>query len=944
MRKKMKKWRIKTLLLVILAFGFLSGGNSPILKASPALKTLIITGQNNHDWKTSSPILKQILEDTGLFKVDIATSPPHKGDMESFNPNFKLYQLVVLDYNGDSWSTKTQKAFVNYVKAGGGVVVYHAANNAFSEWKEYNEITGLGGWENRNKTSGPYVFWKENKAVQDFSPGIGGYHGPQHDFLVINRDTTHPITKGLPENWMHAKDELYSLLRGPAKNLFILSTAYSDTKQSGTGRNEPVLFTVKYGKGRIFHTVLGHAGGEIPPPSMECVGFIVTFQRGAEWAATGKVTLEVPGDFPATNKDFSTPNDVRRWKDFYPPSLKAILKKAATYEYGESKEILSQLRDYIRSFRNSPESRQHCEEQLLLFLKSNATLAAKMAVCRHLRVIGSEMSVPVLDKMLTRKDTSDMARYALEKIPGDTVDRVLVKRLAKSKGEIRIGIISSLGRRKTPNSVPVLGKLIYNSDSATAVAATTALGQVANSESAKILSAAMNKAKGQLKIQVATSLLKSAELFQTQKNKEMAADIYDKVLAANIPVPLRSAAMRGKIVTAGKDAGKIIIDVLKSKDKEMYSPAISLVSDIFDGTTIQPVCELLLKLPVSSQVQLLSVLSLYREPEVLQIVTKATKSKDIDVRIVALNVLGKIGDSSVINLLTQCATKSIGEEQTAARNSLWSLKGANIDLTIILNLIRNPDPNIQFELIQSIGERRIFEGKNILFGKASYSSPKIRVAAIKALKVIAYPSDLPRLLTILLKAKHEAERQKIENTIAVIALKIPQENRRANAVKALLPSVKDVKGRCSMYRVLGKIGDNSTLPLLRKALGSNKKEIRDAAVRALADWPNATPMDDLLQIAGQFSSTVHQVLALRAYIRLIGMDKYRSPEGAVRSLKEALALSRRPEEKKMILGILPVFACKDGLNIAESLIKDNKVKAEAKLAVDKIKKEIEKQR
>ena len=278
----MTKQKIKPLFVVMLAFGLLFRIGCPILTSYPApqtLKVMVVTGQNNHDWKTSSPILKQILENTRLFEVDITTSPPRKGDMDSFNPNFALYQLVVLDYNGDSWSARTQRAFIDYVKAGGGVVVYHAANNAFPGWKEYNEIIGLGGWENRNETSGPYIYWKDGEVVRDSSPGRGGYHGYQHEFLVINRDTSHPITRGLPQKWMHAKDELYSLLRGPAKNLHVLTTAYSDPEQSGTGRDEPVLFTIEYGKGRIFHTVLGHAGGEIPPPAMECVGFIVTVLR-----------------------------------------------------------------------------------------------------------------------------------------------------------------------------------------------------------------------------------------------------------------------------------------------------------------------------------------------------------------------------------------------------------------------------------------------------------------------------------------------------------------------------------------------------------------------------------------------------------------------------------------------------------------------------------------
>ncbi|MCK4646280.1 MAG: HEAT repeat domain-containing protein [Candidatus Aminicenantes bacterium] len=941
----MTKQKIKPLFFVMLAFGLLFRIGCPLLTSSPApqtLKVMVITGQNNHDWKTSSPILKQILENTRLFEVDVATSPPRKGDMDSFNPNFALYQLVVLDYNGDSWSVRTQRAFINYVKAGGGVVVYHAANNAFPGWKEYNEIIGLGGWENRNETSGPYIYWKDGEVVRDSSPGRGGYHGYQHEFLVINRDTSHPITRGLPQKWMHAKDELYSLLRGPAKNLHVLTTAYSDPEQSGTGRDEPVLFTIEYGKGRIFHTVLGHAGGEIPPPAMECVGFIVTFQRGAEWAATGKVTQEVPGDFPVLDKDVSAPGDIRRWEGFRPPSLKTILQDAATFEYGQNKEILSQLRDYIQSHRDSPESRQHCEEQLLSLLNSSATLAAKMTVCRHLRMIGSEMSVPVLEKMLIHKDTSDMARYALEKIPGDSVDNVLIKGLAKSDGNMRIGIISSLGQRKVPDSVPALGKLIHDSDSATAIAAAAALGQVTNPEAARVLSKAMNKTKGQLKTQVAASLLKCAEQFHAQKNLKTASGIYNKVLAVKIPVLLRQAAMKGKISTAKGDGGKIIIDVLKSRKSEMHSPAISMVRDIFDESTIQQVCVLFPELPVTSQAHLLPVLSHYNEPSVLQMVIKTTESKESSVRIAALKALGKLGDTSTLDLLTQHAAKADGEEQTAARNSLWGLKGVDTDQTIIVNLIRKPDPAIQLELIQSIGERRINEGKSLLFDKTRSSNPKNRTAAIKALKEIAAPDDLPRLLNILLRVKSEKDRQEIQNTIAAIASKIPRQNRRANAVSNKLESVETVKDRCALYRVLGKIGVNSTLPLIRKALTEDNGNIHDAAVRALADWPNDTPMDDLLQIAGRSTSTVHQVLALRAYVRMIEMDRYRSPEGAARSLKEALALSSRPEEKIMILGALPRFACKETLELAESLLQEDEVKAEAELAVGKIKKRLEK--
>jgi len=269
-----------------------------VLLAEPGLKALIVDGQNNHgNWPTTSKMMKKYLEDTKLFTVDIATTAK-QGTDESFKPDFAKYNVVVSNYNGAAWPEATQKAFIDYVKGGGGFVVVHAANNAFGGWKEYNEMIGLGGWDGRTEKSGPYVFLDaEGKLVRDEAKGSGGHHGAQHPFQLIVRDGDHPVTKGMPKEWMHVNDELYDLLRGPGENMHILATAYADKAKGGSGRHEPMIFTVDYGKGRVFHTPMGHGND-----SQECVGFITTLQRGAEWAATGKVTLPIPDDFPTADK------------------------------------------------------------------------------------------------------------------------------------------------------------------------------------------------------------------------------------------------------------------------------------------------------------------------------------------------------------------------------------------------------------------------------------------------------------------------------------------------------------------------------------------------------------------------------------------------------------------------------------------------------------------
>lgn len=270
--------------------------SATLARAEP-IKALIVDGQNNHNWRETTPILDRLLEETGLFTVDVATSPSKGEDMSGFTPAFADYDLVVLNYNGQAWPQSTNAAFVEYVRGGGGVVVFHAADNSFPEWKEYNEIIAVGGWGGRNENSGPYLVWRDGQAVRDPKPGRGGGHGPQHPFQLVVRKSDHPITAGLPERFMHSPDELYSWLRGPALNVEILATAYSDPDKRGSGEHEPMLMAIRFGEGRSFHTAIGHAGKQL-----KSVAFIVTFQRGAEWAATGKVTQAVPHDFPGPDE------------------------------------------------------------------------------------------------------------------------------------------------------------------------------------------------------------------------------------------------------------------------------------------------------------------------------------------------------------------------------------------------------------------------------------------------------------------------------------------------------------------------------------------------------------------------------------------------------------------------------------------------------------------
>jgi type 1 glutamine amidotransferase len=279
---------MKTLVATLLLAGSLLS-----VQAEP-LRTLIIDGQNNHDWKGTTPVMKKDLEASGLFAVEVATAPGGEGpELAAFKPDFAKYKVIVLNYNGALWGEATRKAFEEYVSGGGGLVVVHAADNSFPQWQAFNEMIAVGGWNGRDDKSGAYLRWKDGKQLLDTQPGAVGHHGAQHEYLLETRAPKHPIMEGLPAKWLHASDELYDFMRGPAKNATILATAFADTKQGGSGEHEAQLLVVSYGKGRVFHTMIGHG-----PEAMKCVGFITTLLRGTEWAATGKVTQKVPADFP----------------------------------------------------------------------------------------------------------------------------------------------------------------------------------------------------------------------------------------------------------------------------------------------------------------------------------------------------------------------------------------------------------------------------------------------------------------------------------------------------------------------------------------------------------------------------------------------------------------------------------------------------------------------
>ena len=285
--------------LVVLSVGLFTVSSAG---AADPIRVLIVDGQNNHNWKGTTPILKEFLTNSGRFSVDVATTPTNGQPKESwdlFRPKFADYGVVLSNYNGELWPEPVQRDLEDYVAKGGGLVIVHAANNAFPQWTEFNKMIGLG-WRDAKFGDRLTVDEKGQPVRTPKGEGPGAGHGSQHEFTVIVREREHPVMLGLPVEWLHAKDELYHGQRGPATSMNVLATAFAAKQTGGTDAHEPMVWWIPYGKGKVFTTVMGHA-----EYSMQCIGFQTIVNRGTEWAATGKVTIPVPPKFPTATATLS---------------------------------------------------------------------------------------------------------------------------------------------------------------------------------------------------------------------------------------------------------------------------------------------------------------------------------------------------------------------------------------------------------------------------------------------------------------------------------------------------------------------------------------------------------------------------------------------------------------------------------------------------------------
>ncbi len=618
-------------------------------------------------------------------------------------------------------------------------------------------------------------------------------------------------------------------------------------------------------------------------------------------------------------------------------SLESILEDLRTYDFAAGVGAPLALRAYVFAHKDDPQARRATEAALLEFIQASPGPApgGMMAACRALGLIGGPDAVPALAGLVVKPETTDAARYALERIPGDEADQALLASLDKTQGDVKRGLVFSLGARRTPAAVAALSRLAGGRDAGLAADAVKALGRIGGTEAVRTLTTILAKAKSGLKSEAASALLVAAEGARESGDKAAAASIYDKVYASGAPAVARQAAFKGRIAVAA-EAKAIVLRALAGKEALFYTPALAAVPDHFGPNEIAEVAELVKPLPVGAKIQFTGLLAGYPADSAGPFLLAAAEDPDLNVRLAALRALASAGDGRSVLFLANKASRTAGPEQDAAREALARLKGKDVDAAVLAHLTQASDEGVKAELIRAASMRHIEAAKPELIRIVKSGPAGLVARAAAALRTLGVQGDIPELLALLGGLEDEQAREAMQDTIASVARTNPRELARAGEVKTVLATVSDSKNRADLLRVLGKIGDDSALALVRAALADPDPAVVDSAVRALAEWPSGAARDDVFEIARSSLHLTHRVLATRAYVRMIALEPYRAPEGAAADLMRVLALAPRAEEKKLVLGALVRFPCPTSLKAAESLQADPAVAREAKLAADRI--------
>lgn len=866
--------------------------DQPIVKPSSG-RTMLVFSLCSGFKHSSIPYWIEALDvmsrKTGAFTV------VHSTDMNVFNPE-TLKQYDAVCFNNTTKLTpdaSQQKAILDFVKSGKGIVGIHAATDNFYNWPEGMEMMG---------------------GVFSGHPWTG-----DGTWAIKIDDPQHPLMQSFKGQGFKIKDEIYRTaapLYSRSKQRVLMSLDMSDpaTKNApgvtAEDADTGISWIKRIGQGRLFYCSLGHDHAVTWNPAV-----LQHYLAGIQYAL---------GDLEVDDKPLA--------KTLETEKVDALIEQLKQYDWDKPKAPLYAFSELIREYSDAANLKVLLEVKLLKVLESDVPLAAKDYICRQLAVIGSGDSVSVLGKMLDAPETSDMARYALERIPSDLADELLLGKLQTAPSEtIKIGIINSLGVRRTDAASAALGELAGGSNPAVARAAIQALGAVGSrSAAAALQKLTVDEA---LKDRLADALLACADSLYRQGQAGEAQAVYRKLYEPANPIPVRIGALNGLIKTNAAQVQTILPQVLAGDDLAMQAAAIPMLAGIEDAALLEAAVAQLDALPDNAKIQLCAALAANPKKIGKNKIVALVGSPEKEVRIAAYQALAVLGDASSVELLAKAAAGAEDrQEAQQARAALYVLSAPDVGKVIvdrIQSLLSGGNEKAAVELIRAAGQRGLSEAVPVLF-KAARGAGDAASESVRVLQGLAGPKDLDGFADLLA----EKPSPRTADALAAAARRLDDTAGCAAAVLTRYDSAAGEEAKASLLRVLGKLGDAKAAALLRKEKDAASQTLREAAIRAMMDWPSGEFRDEMKALIRQGQDERTRIQAFAAYVRMVTDTK--NSDAAVDALIEAFSMAPQPDQQRLVIGALGSFVTEKSLDFAAQFLDNSVLKAEAQASIVRI--------
>ena len=569
------------------------------------------------------------------------------------------------------------------------------------------------------------------------------------------------------------------------------------------------------------------------------------------------------------------------------------------------------------------------EQKLLAVLGSDAPLFDKARACQQLAVVGSKKAVPALAKLLGDKSLGDYARFALEPIDDPSVDTALRQAMGKLEGRGLAGVVNSIGVRRDAKAVGGLKKLVSEPAKGAAPQALAALGRIATDEAIETIRQTLTKGPAALRMPAADACLAAAQRLSARSKGPEAAKLYDIVRKADVPPHLRTAATYHAILARGPAGMGLLIEQLRAKDPATVGVALRAARKLAGPAVSKTLAAELPKMKPALQVLVIKALVDRGDRIARGEIAVLAASETLEVRLESLKALGRIGDASAVVVLAKAAGAG-GKEAAVARGSLRILKAPGTGAAILAGMKRAKG-EVRIEMINVLADRRYTAATPVLLNEATAADSEITKATFKALGVLGGAKDIPAMLKLLADLRGDSASQ-AETAIVRMAARGADPAKRADAVLAALGSTKKAALRASLVRVLGRIGGKKAYDAVAAAARDPEPDVTDAGIRALAAWPDGRAEAILLDLARNVPDRTHRVLALRGYVRVLGLATDRQPQEAARKYAELIALVADADSGKLVLSGLAKVAHGDALKLAMEQVGNPAVRAEAGLA------------